>query len=88
MVKLDINLSESIARQLERAWPNLTRSVMEAIAVEGYRTGALSQGQVAEMLGLSFWETEAFLKNRQAHLHYDSADLDRDRATLQRLASP
>ena len=34
------------------------------------------------MLGLSYWETEAFLKERQAYLPYDPADLERDLAGL------
>ena len=34
------------------------------------------------MLNLSWHETEAFLKERQAYLHYTEADLEQDRATL------
>ena len=35
------------------------------------------------MLGLtSRWETDAFLKKAQAHLHYSAEDLARDLETL------
>jgi len=38
-------------------------------------------------LGLNFWETEAFLKEKQAYLPYDESDLDRDRQTIYRALS-
>lgn len=37
------------------------------------------------MLGLGFSETEAFLKRHNAWLHYSMADLEADRATLDRI---
>lgn len=32
----------------------------------------------------SWWETEAFLKDRQAYLRYDGADLAQDQTILER----
>lgn len=80
-----IDLPDDIAQQLEMKWLDVPRGVMEAIAVEGYRSGALTHGQVERLLHLSWMETEAFLKERQAYLHYDEADLAQDRATLDQL---
>ncbi|MGH9935666.1 MAG: UPF0175 family protein [Blastocatellia bacterium] len=34
------------------------------------------------LLGLNFWETEEFLKQRGAYLHYDLNDLEQDREAL------
>jgi predicted HTH domain antitoxin len=83
---ITINLPPEIEQQLEAEWNgDLPRKVLEAIAVEGYRQGALSRGQVGELLGMNFWETEAFLKERNAYLHYSMEDLEKDRATLERL---
>ena len=48
-----IELPEEIAHQLEEKWGDLPRRALEAVALEGYRSEALSAGQVAEMLGLS-----------------------------------
>ncbi|MGH9898396.1 MAG: UPF0175 family protein, partial [Pyrinomonadaceae bacterium] len=75
---ISIELPEEIEHQLESAWGNLTRRALEAVAIEGYRSGDLSAGQVAEMLGLSVWETEKFLKEREAYLHYSPEDLRQD----------
>ena len=80
-----VELPDDIARQLETVWHDVPRRVLEAIAVEGYRSGALTHEQVQRLLNLSWWETEAFLKERQAYLHYDEADLEQDRAALNRV---
>ena len=77
-----IDLPEDIVRQLEKAWGNMPRRALEAVVVEGYRSGALARAQVGRILGLSYWETEKFLKERQAYLPYDQADLEQDRGDL------
>lgn len=82
-----IDLPEDIARQLMAAWGDMPRKTLEAVAVEGYRTGVLTRVQIGSLLGLSFWETEAFLKERQAYLPYGQSDLDQDRADLDRALS-
>jgi hypothetical protein len=84
-MKVEIDLPEGILRTLEKAWNNLPRRALEAVAAEGYRSGALSRGQVGSLLGLSFFETEAFLKEHLGFLKYDEADLDRDRAEIDRI---
>ncbi|MCS6805137.1 MAG: UPF0175 family protein [Acidobacteriota bacterium] len=87
MTNIAIELPEDIMRQLETQWPDLPRRVVEAIAVEGYRSGVLTRGQVQQMLNLSYWETEAFLKERGAYLPYTEADLEQDREALDRVLS-
>jgi predicted HTH domain antitoxin len=85
MTRIAVDLPEDIAKRLEAAWRDLSRGALEAVAVEGYRDGTLSREQVGRVLGLSFWETEAFLKERQACLAYDEQDLEQDRRDLDRL---
>jgi predicted HTH domain antitoxin len=85
MSNLAIDLPDDIMERLESEWQNVPKRALEAIAVEGYRSGALSRGQVGRILGLSWHETEAFLKEREAFLAYDKTDLDQDVATLERL---
>ena len=86
-MKVDIQLPENIGRQLEHEWHDVPRRALEASAIEAYRFGALSRQQVGELLGLSFWETEVFLKQHQVFLAYDAEDLEEDRATLKRILS-
>jgi predicted HTH domain antitoxin len=77
-----VDVPEDIARRLKDAWQDLSRGTLEAVAVEAYRDGTLSRDQVGRLLGLSFWETEAFLKQRQAYLAYTEEDLQSDRDDL------
>ncbi len=85
IMSITIELPDEIEHQLSQQWKNLPRRTLEALAAEGYRTGVLTRGQVGEMLGLDFWETEAFLKEREAYLHYSAYDLEMDHQTHDRV---
>ena len=78
MTRIAVELPEDIAKRLQLAWRDISRGALEALAVEGYRDGTLSREQVGRTLGLSFGETEAFLKARHAYLAYDEEDLEKD----------
>ena len=68
---------ESLAR--EKQFP------LESIAIEGCRSGALTVGQAAELLGTSHNEVDGLLKNAGVYLDYTLEDLDADRETYRRL---
>ncbi len=87
MTRIAVDLPDDIAKRLETAWPDVSRGALEAVALEAYRDGTLSREQVGRVLGLSFWETEAFLKERQAYLAYDEQDLQDDVRDLGHLGS-
>ncbi len=62
---------------------DVTRAVLEAVATEAYRSGAITPAQVQEMLGLhSRWETESFLHRAETYHAYTIDDLDRDIAAI------
>jgi predicted HTH domain antitoxin len=84
-MSVTIELPESIATQLQSNWGDLSRRALEALAIEAYRAELLSQPQVGEILGLNFWETEKFLKDRRVFLPYDENDLQEDMITLERV---
>ena len=86
-MSVTIELPEQIEHQLKNQWGDLPRRALEALAVEGYRAEILSRAQVGEMLNLNFWETEAFLKERSAYLHYTIEDLEQDRLSNERVLS-
>ena len=86
MTRIAVDLPEDIAERLETAWRDVSRGALEAVALEGYRDGSLTRDQVGRLLGLSFWDTEAFLKERQAYLSYDEEDFEQDGRDLDRIA--
>jgi predicted HTH domain antitoxin len=87
MTRIAVDLPEDIAKRLQSAWHDVSRGTFEAVALEAYRDGTLSREQVGRVLGLSFWETEAFLKERQAYLAYDEQELRDDLRDLGHLGS-
>jgi len=81
-MNLELQIPDDIARILSSEYADLPRAVVEAIALEGYRSNRFSDGQLRHMLGFSSRiQVHAFLKERGIHLHYSLADLDQDRET-------
>lgn len=84
-----IELPEEIEQQLEAEWGNLPRRALEVLALEGYRSGALTQAQLRRMLGFETrMEADAFLKRHGIYLEYTETDLERDQETHRRLREP
>jgi predicted HTH domain antitoxin len=77
-MRITIELAEDIARHADPA-----REALEALAIEGYRSGALSGYQARTLLGMTRFEFDGFLKDRNVWEHaYSLQDLERDRETL------
>ena len=78
-----IEIPDDIGRLLAGQAGDLSRAVLEAVAVEAYRSGAMTLAQVQQMLGLrSRWETESFLRRAEAYHDYTMDDLERDIAAI------
>lgn len=73
-------LPEDIEQRLRERWGGeLPRRALEALAAQSYRDGTLTLAEVRRMLGHeSRFETEAFLKEAGAYLHYTKEDLEKD----------
>jgi predicted HTH domain antitoxin len=80
-----VQMPDQVARQWGETPDVVGRHVLEDAAIEGYRAGRLSQRQVGAMLGLDYWQTEAFLVQRGVPLNYSAADLEADHATLAKI---
>jgi predicted HTH domain antitoxin len=58
------------------------RRVLEALVLQGYLTEEISLGRLAELLGVSRPEAEAFLDTHNARLPYTPQMLEEDRRNL------
>ena len=87
-MQVTLKLPDQVARQWGETPDAVGRHVMEDAAIEGYRAGRLSHRQVGELLGLDYWQAEAFLKGRGVPLNYSVADLEADKATLDKILAP
>ena len=60
--------------------------VLEALVIEGYRSEKLTHYQAAQLLGMTRFEFDGFLKDHQIYDHaYSIEDLERDLETMKRL---
>ena len=83
-MNLELQISDEVAHLLATKYEDLSLAALEALALEGYRSKRLSEGQVRQMLGFSSrLQVHAFLKDHGVHLHYSLADLEQDRETSQ-----
>lgn len=57
---------------------DISRRMLEAFAIESYRQEELSLGQLAELLGLSIDEANAFLREHDVPLNGDINDFEED----------
>jgi len=82
-MQITVQLPDDLAQH-----PNPARAALEAFAIEGYRTGALSAYQTRQILGFETrCELDGFLKAHQVWEHaYSIEDLEKDRAGFERQA--
>ena len=85
MTSITIELPDTIAQELGRVSGDVSRRVVEAVALDGYRSDQLSRGDVAQLLGLSWHEAEQFLAEHGLRYRYAIEDLHEDRQTLNRI---
>ena len=78
-----IEIPDDIGRALAAETGGISQAVLEAVAIEAYRSGAISAAQVQQMLGLeSRWQTESLLRKVGAFHDYTMDDLERDIAAI------
>jgi len=84
--QVTVDLPDDIRKALQGRWSDVSRHSLEAIVVEGYRTGALTESQVRRLLGLeSRFEVHALLKEHRVPLQYAEPDVDEDMQALRDL---
>jgi predicted HTH domain antitoxin len=85
-MEITIHIPDDLARSLGQAGGDLSRRTLEALAIDGYRRGSLTQLQVGQLLGLSRIEAEDLLARHVALYDYDAAELDREARALEKLS--
>jgi hypothetical protein len=87
-MEVRIQIPDDVAAQIQTDGRDLPRSVLEAYALEGYKSGQLSAYQVQEILGFETpMEVDGFLKSHGVYLDYTEETLAEDLATSRRVSS-
>ena len=84
-MQITIELPEDIATELESRWKDLPRAALESLALEAYRSRAITAAQLRRLPGFQTrMEVDAFLKEHEI-FDYSAADFEQDRETLREL---
>ncbi|MFC5860696.1 UPF0175 family protein [Acidicapsa dinghuensis] len=83
-MQVTLEIPEDFAQKLVAQGQYPSRAALEAVALEGYRSGVLSAFQARCMLGFTTrYEFDGFLKAHNVWEHaYGLEDLEQDRADL------
>jgi hypothetical protein len=85
IMQITIELPEDIAVGLESRWKDLPRATLESLALEAYRSRALTAAQLGRLLVFETrMQVDAFLKEHEI-FDYSAADFEQDRETLREL---
>jgi len=80
-----LELPADIAEGLESKWKDLPRAALESLALEAYRSRALTAAQLRRLLGFETrMQVDAFLKEHEI-FGYTAADFEQDIETLREL---
>jgi hypothetical protein len=81
-MQVHLDVPEEIARQFATEPGGITRAALEALAIEGVRSGKLTVHQARQMLGIpSRYEMDGFLKAHGVLLPITMEDVVRDSKT-------
>jgi hypothetical protein len=81
-MQITIELPEDIAEGLESKWKDLPRAALESLALEAYRSRALTAAQLRLLLVFETrMQVDTFLKEHEI-FDYSTADFEQDRETL------
>lgn len=83
-MQITLELPEEIVQELRAKWQDLPRAALESLALEAYRSRALTAAQLRKLLGFETrMQADSFLKEHEAY-DFTAADFEQDRETLRR----
>ena len=81
-MQVTLELPDDLIRMFGDSPAGLSRAAMEALALDGIRTGRISEAQARRILGISSrYEMDGFLKAHGLMLPMTAADVERDART-------
>src|SRR5271154_5775106 len=86
-MQVTVEIPDDMAQKLTRKGQDPARATLEALAIEGYRSGALTSYQTRRLLGFQTrYELDGFLKAHNVWDHaYSLEDLEKDRQIMRQL---
>ena len=87
-MQITLELPDDVAKGLESQVKNLPRALLESFALEGYRSGKLTEELVRRILGYGTRiQVDGFLKEHGVYMDYNLEDVDRESETSREFSS-
>jgi Uncharacterised protein family (UPF0175) len=84
-MQISLELPDDIVCELRSKWKDLPRAALESLALEAYRSRALTAAQLRRLLGFETrMQVDAFLKEHEVY-DFSATDFEQDRETLRGL---
>ena len=84
-MQITLELPEDIAQGMESKWKDLPRAALESLALEAYRSHAITAAQLRRLLAFETrMQVDTFLKEHEVY-DLTVADFEQDRETLRPL---
>jgi len=84
-MQITLELPEDIAQGMESKWKDLPRGALESLALEAYRSHAITAAQLRRLLAFETrMQVDTFLKEHEV-FDFTAADFEQDRETLRQL---
>ena len=78
-MQIILELPEDIVQQLGSKWKDLPRAALESLALEAYKSHALTAAQLRRLLGFETrMQVDAFLKEHEAYIPCTVEDFEHD----------
>jgi hypothetical protein len=85
-MNVTVEIPDDVAQRLAATGGDLSRRALEALALEEYKRGRLTNPELRRLLGFATrTELDAFFKAHEVFGTYTPSDLERDRHDLRRL---
>ena len=87
-MQVTVEIPDELTEEARQNGGDVSRELLEAYALEGYREGKLTAHQVGRLLAFETpMEVDAFLKAHDVYLEYDEEDFAEDAETSRYLRS-
>ena len=84
-MQITLELPEDIAQGMESKWNDLPRAALESLALEAYRSHAITAAQLRRLLAFETrMQVDTFLKEHEV-FDFTATDFEQDRETLRQL---
>lgn len=87
-MQITVELPDDLAEQIRRTSGDVVRRLLEAFAIDSYRSGSLTGWQAQQLLGLkSRFDLDALLRKAGVDTEYTDDELQRDYETSRAASS-